>query len=247
DQDATGSSFRTLGFPTMAISVANENGAPVSRVHIAWAARSQPVSNTYACLSPTNTPADCDARIVMSTLNTKTGKWSGPTPVDPYLNLDPNVPTADGQPGANAFNPTGRGHQVQPAVTFAAGKLLITWLDQRFDHTELDYKCPSAGSCTNVTQLKPQRIARGNLDPQCSVDTSGPPWNAPPLNDPKYDSLKALLNSCNQPDKTVWTTFITDGTPGLVRRHTLDVFAATAAPSDSPAFTSRQVSKYAFG
>ena len=47
----------------------------------------------------------------------------------------------------------------------------------------------------------------------------------------------------------MWTTYLTDGSPGLVRRHTVDVFAAMADPADSPSFAgnSDRISQYLFG
>jgi hypothetical protein len=87
DQGATGVSFRTLGFPTAAVSV--KNG--VSRVHIAWTQRKAAPSSTapYAC-SSTN-PADCDARIVMTTSLDGGKTWPVAVPVDPNV-ADPNNP-----------------------------------------------------------------------------------------------------------------------------------------------------------
>ena len=75
------------------------------------------------------------------------------------------------------------------------------------------------------------RQPRGNLDPACTFPTA----------------VQAVTGvSCYKPD-AVWSTYVTDGTPYLVRRHTLDVFGATAVPANTPSFTSRRMSQYAFG
>ncbi len=136
DQAATGGSFRTLAFPSVAVSV-DKNG--VSRVHVAYTARTARADATppYACQS-TN-PKDCDSRVRLTTSLNGGTTWSAPIEVDPI----PASPT----------NPNGRGHQLQPALTFAAGKLAITWLDQRFDQTEEVLACPSGATCTQVTDL----------------------------------------------------------------------------------------------
>ncbi len=225
DQDAAGGAFRTLGFPTIAVSV--QNG--ISRVHVAWAQRKAKPSTTapFACTSAN--PADCDARIVMSTSSDAGLSWPAAVAVDGAF-ADP----------LDASKP-GRGHQVQPAMAFTGGKLMLTWLDQRFDHTEQVLTCPTgAGACTS------RREAKGNLVPNCAVDVSGPEFAT--LAEP----YKSALAQCRAPymskaSDAVWTTFLTDGTPGLVRRHTIDVFAAMADPGAAPVFGSSAVSRYTFG
>ncbi|HEX4935435.1 MAG TPA: sialidase family protein, partial [Gemmatimonadaceae bacterium] len=73
------------------------------RIHVAWAARG------YASLRPD--PVSGDARIVMTTsLDGVT--WSSPQAIDP-------------QPGS--------GHQFMPALTMAAGRLLLVYYDLRED------------------------------------------------------------------------------------------------------------------
>ncbi|MFO1322514.1 MAG: kelch repeat-containing protein [Burkholderiales bacterium] len=225
DQDASGGAFRTLGFPTIAVSV--QNG--VSRVHVAWTQRKASPSNVppYAC--PALDPADCDARIVMSTSGDGGLTWPAASAVDGAF----RDPLDSAKPG--------RGHQLQPALTFASGKLLITWLDQRFDHTEEVLSCSAgADACTS------RREAKGNLVPNCSVDVSGSAFSGLP------QTYKDALAQCRAPymakaSDAVWTTYLTDGTPGLVRRHTIDVFAAMASPGATPAFESGPVSRYVFG
>jgi len=218
DQGASGASFRTLAFPSIAVSVKNGQ----SRVHVAWTQRKVAPNELppYACPSPN--AADCDGRVVMSTSLDGGNTWPAPVAVDP--------PAADPR---NPANPAGRGHQLQPALTFAAGKLLVTWLDNRLDHTEGVLQCPTGNTCTSVNQLVEVREPKGNLDPLCKL----PAGVTAPL---------VPGASCHLPD-VVWTSYLTDGTPYLVRRHTLDVFAAMADPADAPQFASSRVSQYGFG
>ena len=50
------------------------------------------------------------------------------------------------------------------------------------------------------------------------------------------------LDHCYNPD-AVWTTYMTDGSPGLVRRHTLDAYTAMADPGGLAEFRSRAASR----
>jgi uncharacterized protein YjbI with pentapeptide repeats len=79
-----------------------------------------------------------------------------------------------------------------------------------------------------------------NLDTGCHIDVSKPPLSTLPA------AQQALLANCSNP-AAVWTTYITDGTPGLVRRHTVDAYTAMADPADSPTFVSSRASQYTFG
>ncbi|MEP7208583.1 MAG: sialidase family protein, partial [Casimicrobiaceae bacterium] len=235
DQAATGASFRTLAFPTVAVSVAGNT----SRVHVAWTQRKAAVGATspYACSS--SNPADCDTRIVMSTSLDAGTTWRTPQYVDSAF---PN-PLDTTKPG--------RGHQLQPALTFAAGKLLLTWLDQRLDHTEgvlvkNASDCPVGTTCSPVGDQFEYRAPKGNLAPNCSVDVNRPEFANVAQN------IKDALATCRGPGMAasadaVWTTYATDGTPGLVRRHTVDVFASMADPADTPSFASARVSQYTYG
>jgi uncharacterized protein YjbI with pentapeptide repeats len=203
-------------------------------VHVAWSQRKVAPSATpptYAC--PSSTPADCDARIVVAT-STDGGNTF---PVAKTVVVDPNVASA-----SNPANPAGRGHQVQASLTFAAGKLLASWLDQRQDHTEGVLQCPTGQTCNSVSDLVEVRRAakNSNLDTSCHIDVSKPPLSTLPA------AQKALLANCSNP-AAVWTTYMTDGTPGLVRRHTLDAYTAIADPADAPSFVSSRVSQYKFG
>lgn len=78
-----------------------------SRVYVAYAAR--------------NTVPSGDARVVLT--NSFLGLiWSAPVPID-NPPVDPIT------------NPSGRGHQLMPALTFAGGRLSLLYYDLRLDHT----------------------------------------------------------------------------------------------------------------
>ena len=240
DQNATGSSFRTLGFATGVVSVASDG---TRRVHVAWSQRKAKVATSppYQCLS--SNPADCDARVVIATSTNGGVTWL--TPVQ-YVD---NAFTVNYQANGNQFSHQ-RGHQVQPSLTFAAGKLAITWLDNRFDHTEDVFRClKSNGAACEDFELTPIREAKGNLDPNCHIDVSQPPLSNLPQ--ASKDLLGPADGACYEyrPGRpaSLWTTYMTDGTPGLVRRHTLDTFAALADPANAPTFASQRISQYAFG
>ncbi len=66
-----------------------------------------------------------DARVVLTT-STNGTTWSTPLPVDNGL-------VADDEGGF--FTISGRGHQLMPALKFAAGKLMVLYYDLRLDHT----------------------------------------------------------------------------------------------------------------
>jgi len=51
----------------------------------------------------------------------------------------------DNPPQNAQTNPSGRGHQIMPAITFANGRLTLLYYDLRLDHYENDYT-PSANS-----------------------------------------------------------------------------------------------------
>jgi hypothetical protein len=79
-----------------------------SYVHVAWAQRD---------------PATGDARIVVSTSSDGGATWSNPVQVDSAPIKDDN---------GVLFT---RGHQFMPQFTFAAGRLMLLYYDQRLDHT----------------------------------------------------------------------------------------------------------------
>jgi len=121
DQGTTTASFRTNAYPTLAIDGQN-------RVYLAWSARGfdsgRPDFSTG------------DARIVMSTSSDGLA-WSMPRAVD--------------NPAVNPLDPyASAGHQIMPALSFAAGRLQLIYYDLRDDHTYLDYYV-SAGNTYNPT------------------------------------------------------------------------------------------------
>ncbi len=89
-------------------SVAASYDGTTSRVHVAWAQRDA---------------TSQDARIVVSTSSDGGKSWSGPVPVDAG-------PLVDDEGGSFS-----RGHQFMPQMTFAAGRLMVLYYDQRLDHT----------------------------------------------------------------------------------------------------------------
>jgi Putative Ig domain/Galactose oxidase, central domain/Kelch motif len=75
----------------------------------------------YVAYSARNTVPSGDARIVMTT-SLGGMSWTTPVPIDNPV-IDPLT------------NPLGRGHQIMPALTFAAGRLSLLYYDLRLDHT----------------------------------------------------------------------------------------------------------------
>ncbi len=106
DQPTTPYSFRTSTFPTMAVD-------GTGRVYIAWAQKGlHPQNENFSACD--NWPTACsDSRIVVSSSSNGTS-WSTPSPADGSLL---------------------RGNQIMPALSFAAGKLMLVYYDFREDHT----------------------------------------------------------------------------------------------------------------
>jgi hypothetical protein len=105
DQGTTSGSMRTNAYPALA---ADGTG----RLYLAWSQRG---------VGPGG-----DARVVVSTSADGTA-WSAPLPVDNGLVADDE--------GSFFTNVSGRGHQLMPALKFAAGKLMVLYYDLRLDHT----------------------------------------------------------------------------------------------------------------
>jgi hypothetical protein len=110
-----------------------------------------------------------------------------------------------------------RGHQFMPAMTFAGGKLMVIFYDLRQDNTVGIFTATGQGRYVEKRQ------------PAGDLATSPP-----------------------RPEK-VFTNFVLDAAPsnlnagGLLRRHTLDVWAAQSDPGDTPFFSTARVSSYIFG
>jgi hypothetical protein len=188
DQPMTGTQFRTNTLPSVAASV---DGSGKSRVHVAWAQR---------------TGTSQDARIVVSTSSDAGKTWSAAAPVD------------GGSISDDSGNTFARGHQFMPQLTFAAGRLMLVYYDQRLDHTLSLFK-PNA-------PFDPDGQGRFYLRTQAL-----------------RGELKASGGSAS-----VFTLFVDDNASILTqRRHTIDLRVADAVPAASPSFSSASVSQYRMG
>src|SRR5262249_19956155 len=120
DQGSTGGSIRTNAFPAIAVG---DNGI----VYVAWAQRGAPGSNHKD-----------SARVVLRT-SADGVTWTPPAVVDDGPIADPANPDslyANFDPGSFSYD---RGHQFMPAITINQGQLLLTYYDQRLDHTMAEY------------------------------------------------------------------------------------------------------------
>jgi hypothetical protein len=187
DQSMTGTRFRTNALPSIAASVDSHG---TSRVHVAWAQRSA---------------ANQDAQIVVSTSSNGGKTWSNPVPVD-------SAPLTDDV--GNVFT---RGHQFMPQITFAAGRLMVLYYDQRLDHTLSLFK-PQDSPFLGVYTRK--QAPRGEL-----VNPGG------------VAGFNLVFTPFIDDDATVLPR----------RRHTIDLRVAEALPAASPSFTSASVSRYRMG
>jgi hypothetical protein len=188
DQQTTPTQIRTNALPSVAASV---DGNGVSRVHVAWAQRTGPSQ---------------DARIVVSTSSDLGQTWGPPVPVD-------NAPLSDDD--GNLFS---RGHQFMPQLTFAAGRLMAVYYDQRLDHT--------------LSLFKPNDPFVPDSQGRFYLKTQAP---------------RGELESPGGEDQ-VFRLFIDDDATILTqRRHTIDLRVARALPAASPSFTSASVSQYRMG
>jgi Bacterial Ig-like domain (group 3) len=120
---------------------------------------------------------------------------------------------------------TPRGHQFMPSLTFGQGRLVLTYYDTRFDHTQRLYK------------------------------PRPPPWETTPLFDEQVALVGDLLTqSANAPPSYtrdslpyVFNEWITDVNLAQVR-HTVEVRVAATVPGPSPRFaTSQRVSRFDYG
>ena len=125
-----------------------------------------------------------------------------------------------------------------PALSFAGGKLAAVWYDQRLDGTIGRMVCTMA-PCQSMLNFDEIRVPTENFvagHPEfvfnaflADAPVSFIPAN-PPVNDSKGNPV-----------------LVPDPANGLARRHTVDVFGATAPPGDAPVFLSARVSQYLFG
>ena len=211
EQETSTTTFRAENFPTAAVDGSG-------RVYVAWSQWG------VGPVSPGATTGA--ARIVITTSKDGGSTWTTPAPVDnnfqnqtvPYA-PGPNAPS--GPPSWSAFNPynaTGYGHQLQPSLTFAGGKLALVWLDQRLDHTAGRMDCSEAAAATNNAYSLSQCTEVRDQRPSTGTD----------------------------PVARVFTDTISDSA-GLAYRHTLDVFGGQALPGDNPVFAVTRISQYPFG
>jgi hypothetical protein len=211
EQDTSATTFRAEAYPTAAVDGSG-------RVYVAW---------SQLGVGPKSPGATTGAaRIVITTSSDGGTTWTAPAPVDnnfqnqtvPYA---PGPSAPNGPPSwaaFNSYNAAGYGHQLQPSLTFAAGKLTLVWLDQRLDHTAGRIDCSQAASLTNNTYNSSQCSEVRDQRPSTGTD----------------------------PVASVFTDSISDS-PGLTYRHTLDVFGGQASPGANPVFAVTRISQYPFG
>lgn len=69
------------------------------------------------------------------------------------------------------------GHQFMPALSFAYGKLMLTWYDNREDHTKGVLQCPANMNCTKTSDLVEMRLpitgTGGVADSQSAIFAPG--------------------------------------------------------------------------
>ena len=131
DQAESASEFRTNAFPALTVD-------DLGRVYMAWSQRQ----------------ANGDARITMQ-VSADGLNWSGA----PSLVDNGGVPDDYGNPlMTNAGTSLTRGHQFMPSIAFIAGKLTLTYYDEREDHT-IGFYTPK----TDLTGYTEMRELMGEL------------------------------------------------------------------------------------
>jgi hypothetical protein len=150
DQSESASEFRTNAFPALTVD-------DVGRVYMAWAQRQ----------------ANGDARITMQ-VSADGLNWGARAVVD-----NGGVPDDYGNPlMTNAGTSLSRGHQFMPAISFIAGKLTLTYYDEREDHT-LGFYTPKADltGYTEIRQLMGELVGNpaSNLVFNSVVSDAAPP------------------------------------------------------------------------
>src|SRR5216684_3720923 len=125
DQSESASEFRTNAFPALTVDDAG-------RVYMAWSQRQ----------------ANGDARITMQVSADGLNWVSAPALVD-----NGGVPDDYGSPlMTNAGTLLSRGHQFMPSMSFIAGKVTLTYYDEREDHT-LGFYTPKT-DLTGYTEIR---------------------------------------------------------------------------------------------
>lgn len=126
DQDETGTSFRSNGYPALTVD-------PVGRIYLAWSQRDR----------------NGDGRIMMTVMNrVQQCLTSSFREIDSGPVYDDN-----GNPFTNLSD---RGSQLMPTLNFNAGKLMLTYYDLRQDHTSGALTpAPEAKCNASITPLCP--------------------------------------------------------------------------------------------
>ena len=199
DQIFTSTSFRSNGYPALTV----DSGG---RVYVAWSQRD----------------ANGDGKIMM-------GIAPGGRSIQPgsIAKVDIGPVTDDND---NAFsNLSGRGSQLMPSLSFAAGKLVLAYYDLRQDHTAGIY-VPSPNPACDPMVILPCALGGQYFENRTLEGELAPP------------------NPYNNP--AVFSPNIGDSNPPLaVRRHTIDLMAAQAdlQAGTFPSFKTFRVSRYEFG
>lgn len=202
DQTFANTSFRSNGYPALTV---DSNG----RVYVAWSQRD----------------ANGDGKIMMGIApGGRSIQSASITAVDIGSVTDDN--------GSSFSNLSGRGSQLMPSLTFAAGKLLLTYYDLRQDHTTGSFVQAPDPNCDPLVML-PCALGGQYIESRT------------------LEGEIALPNASNNP--AVFSPYIADSAPPLTsRRHTIDVMGAEAFPPppsslQAPSFKSFRITNYLFG
>ena len=132
----SGTGFRTLTFPTMAVDA-------TGRVYVAWAARQT---------------ANGDSRVMLST-SPNGDAWSVPQMVDPP------APVYDSSGFSPVLLNPGRGHQLMPALVTAGGKVVVIYYSLQEDQTKGERKCAFSFFCNSTDDFLEYRRPFGTFLP----------------------------------------------------------------------------------
>ena len=143
------------------------------------------------------------SRIMITTLARGSQTWTKPYIADPTA---ANVP----------------GHQLMPSLSFAYGKILLAFLDNREDNTKGILTCPTGSVCAKTSDLVEQRVPIQGSD----------------------------LDGANPNYAKVFSATISDA--GMKIRHTIDVRGALIDPAKFSTgtnllFPSVRISQYKYG
>jgi hypothetical protein len=205
DQGTSAISMRSSAYPTLAID-------SFGRPYVAWSQRG---------VGPNG-----DARIVIARSN---GLVSSNASDDDDFGKTKNdamswaAPVAVDNPPLDSTVPTGRGHQIMPSMSFAAGRLSVLYYNVAFDHTRgLFERDPITGAM---------------------VETRAPTGDLPGSPDKVFSPYLAEAVFAGTDPITGAPQF----TAGLSRRHTVDVWVAQASQFAFPTFVARRLSEYRAG